>query len=181
WWRIIGSEVATFEAEFARYQGGEAALAVTNGTQAIELVLQALDIGCGDEVLVPAFTFISTATAVLNVNAVPVFVDVRPDTYCMAPDALAAALTPRTRAILPVHMAGHVADMDAIQAVARQHGLAVIEDAAHAHGADWKGQRAGAIGEAGIFSFPSRQLVTPGGGGPLVFPGPPPRRRRLLF
>jgi 3-amino-5-hydroxybenzoate synthase len=165
WWRIIGSEAATFEQEFARYQGGAAALAVTNGTQAIELVLQALDIGRGDEVLVPAFTFISTATAVLNVNAVPVFVDVDPDTYCMDPAALEAAITPRTRAIIPVHMAGHVADMDAIQGLASRRGLAVIEDAAHAHGADWNGRRVGALAEAGIFSFQSGKLMTAGEGG----------------
>jgi 3-amino-5-hydroxybenzoate synthase len=165
WWRIIGSEAEDFEREFARYQGAAGALAVTNGTQAIELALSALGIGHGDEVLVPAYTFISTALAVLAVGAVPVFVDVLPDTYCLDPQAVADALTPRTRAIVPVHMAGHVADMDALGKLARSHGLAILEDAAHAHGADWKGRRVGALAQAGIFSFQSGKLMTAGEGG----------------
>jgi 3-amino-5-hydroxybenzoate synthase len=128
----------------------------------------ALGIGRGDEVIVPAFTFISTASAVLSVNAVPVLVDIRPDTYCIDPDALAAAITPRTRAIIPVHMAGEVADMDAIVEIARRHSLAVIEDAAHAHGAEWKGRRAGALHTAGIFSFQAFKLMSAGEGGLIL-------------
>ncbi|HEY9403590.1 MAG TPA: DegT/DnrJ/EryC1/StrS family aminotransferase [Pyrinomonadaceae bacterium] len=168
WWRAIGSQVREFEQEFAKYQNAKYALAVGNGTQAIEVALAALDLAHGDEVIVPAFSFISTATAVLCVNAVPIFVDVDPDTYCLDANALAAAITPRTRAIIPVHMAGRVADMDAILDIARQHNLAVIEDAAHAHGAEWKGERAGALGHAGIFSFQAGKLMTAGEGGIIL-------------
>jgi 3-amino-5-hydroxybenzoate synthase len=168
WWRVTGSQVNQFEREFAQYQKAQHALAVTNGTQAIELALSALDIGRGDEVIVPDFSFISTASAVLCVNAVPVFVDVKPDTYCLDPDAIEAAITPRTRAIMPVHMAGHVADMDAISDVARRHGLVVIEDAAHAHGADWNGRRVGTFGVGSIFSFQAGKLMTAGEGGLIL-------------
>jgi 3-amino-5-hydroxybenzoate synthase len=181
WWRIVGSEVEAFEKEFARYQGAAGALAVSNGTVAIELALSALGIGRGDEVLVPAYTFISTATAVLAAGAVPVPVDVRPDTYCLDPEATAAAITPRTRALLPVHMAGHAADMDALLELARAHGLAVIEDAAHAQGADWKGRRVGALGQAGIFSFQSGKLMTAGEGGLVLSNDPELLERSFLF
>jgi len=165
WWRMAGSQASEFEKEFASYQGARRSLAVMNGTQAIEVALSALGIGRGDEVIVPAFSFISTASAVLCINAVPVFVDIRPDTYCMDADAIAAAITPRTRAIIPVHMAGQVADMDAILDVARKHNLPVLEDAAHAHGSEWKGQRVGALDVGGIFSFQAGKLMTAGEGG----------------
>jgi 3-amino-5-hydroxybenzoate synthase len=168
WWRMIGSECSQLEKEFARYQGASHALSVMNGTQAIEVVLGALGIGRGDEIIVPAFSFISTASAVLCVNAAPVFVDVKPDTYCMDPDKIEAAITSRTRAIIPVHMAGHSADMDRILAVARNHNLRVIEDAAHAHGAEWKGRRLGALDIAGIFSFQAGKLMTAGEGGMIL-------------
>lgn len=168
WWRVVGTQVAQFEREFADYHAARYALAVGNGTQAIELALAALDIGRGDEVLVPAFTFVSTATAVLCSNAVPVLVDVDPDTYCMNPEALATAITPRTKAVIPVHMAGHVADMDAILEIADRHGLHVIEDAAHAQGADWKGRRAGGLHSGGIFSFQAGKLMTAGEGGLIL-------------
>lgn len=168
WWRGNGSQIVAFEREFAAYQGAKAALAVTNGTHAIELALTALDIGRGDEVILPAFTFISTATAVLSVNAAPVLVDVTPDSYCIDPAALAAAVTPRTRAIIPVHMAGHPADMDAIADFARQHNLAVIEDAAHAQGSEWCGRRVGAMQDAGTFSFQAFKLMTAGEGGLIL-------------
>ena len=168
WWRTIGSQVKEFEQEFAKYQNAKYALAVANGTQAIEVALAALGLAHGDEVLVPAFSFISTASAVLSVNAVPIFVDIDPDTYCIDAKLLAAAITPRTRAIIPVHMAGHVADMDAILDIARQHNLAVIEDAAHAHGAEWKGERVGALGLGSIFSFQAGKLMTAGEGGIIV-------------
>lgn len=181
WWRVAGSETAQFEQEFARYQGARGALAVTNGTAAIEVALQALGIGRGDEVLVPAFSFISTATAVLTVGAVPVMVDVDPDTYCLDPDALAAALTPRTRAIMPVHMAGHPADMDAVGALAARHGLVVVEDAAHAQGAEWNGRRVGALREAGIFSFQAGKLMTAGEGGLVLSNDPAFLERSFLF
>ena len=168
WWRMIGTQVKEFEQEFAAYQGARFALGVANGTQAIEVALAALDIEYGDEVIVPAFSFISTATAVLSVNAVPVFVDVDPETYCLSAETIAAAVTPRTRAIIPVHMAGHVAEMGAILRVAREHGLAVIEDAAHAHGAEWEGRRVGALDRASIFSFQAGKLMTAGEGGIIL-------------
>jgi 3-amino-5-hydroxybenzoate synthase len=168
WWRLIGSECSLFESEFAAYQGAKRAFAVTNGTQAIEVALGALGIGRGDEVIVPAFSFISTASAVLCANAVPVFVDIMPDTYCIDPDTIEAAITPRTRAIIPVHMAGHVADMDAILDIARKRNLHVIEDAAHAQGAEWNGRRVGALDSGGIFSFQAGKLMTAGEGGLIL-------------
>lgn len=165
WWRIVGSEVTAFEQEFAAYHNNRAALAVTSGTDAIEVALSALNIGAGHEVIVPAFSFISSASAVLTVNAVPVFVDVLPDTYCIDPAAIEAAITPRTKAIMPVHMAGHIADMDAILEIASRHDLVVLEDAAHAQGAEWQGRRAGALQAGGIFSFQAGKLMTAGEGG----------------
>lgn len=165
WWRIAGTEVSQFEGEFARYQGALFALALTNGTVALEVLLAALDIGRGDEVVVPAFTFISTATAVLCGNAVPILADISPDTYCLDPASLEAAITPSTRAVIPVHMAGHVADMDAISAIARKHNILVIEDCAHAQGAEWKKQSVGALGVGSIFSFQAGKLMTAGEGG----------------
>lgn len=165
WWRMVGEQVAEFEREFAAYHHARAAVAVANGTQAIEVALAALGVKHGDEVIVPAFSFISTATAVLLVNAVPVFVDIQPDTYCLDPSQLEAAITPRTKAIIPVHMAGHPADMDAIIEIADRHGLAVIEDAAHAHGAEWQGRRVGALHRGSIFSFQAGKLMTAGEGG----------------
>ena len=168
WWRIAGSQVETFEREFAAYQGAEGAVAVTNGTQALEIALTAEGIGAGDEVIVPAFTFISTAYAPLLVNATPILVDVRPDDYCIDADAVRAAITPRTRAIVPVHMAGHVADMDALGEIARKHSLRIIEDAAHGHGAEWKGRRVGALTNHGMFSFQSGKLMTAGEGGLIL-------------
>lgn len=168
WWRGNGTQVVSFEREFADYHQTGYALAVTNGTHAIELLLAALGLGCGDEVLIPAFTFISTASAVLCANVVPVLVDSLLDTYCLDPRALEAAITPRTRAIMPVHMAGQVADMDAITAIARKHGLAVIEDAAHAQGAEWRDRRAGALHTAGTFSFQAYKLMSAGEGGLII-------------
>jgi 3-amino-5-hydroxybenzoate synthase len=165
WWRAAGSQVSDFEKEFAAHHGAASALAVTNGTHAIEVALAALGIGRGDEVIIPAFTFISTASAVLCAQAVPVLVDVDPDTYCLDPARIEDAITPRTRAVIPVHMAGHVADMDAILDIARRRGLQVIEDAAHAQGATWKGGHVGALGAGGIYSFQAGKLMTAGEGG----------------
>jgi 3-amino-5-hydroxybenzoate synthase len=168
WWRMAGSQVVEFEKEFAAYHNASHGLAVTNGTHAIELALAALDIGQGDEVIIPAFTFISTATAVLCAQATPVLVDVNCDTYCLDPASLAAAITPRTRAIIPVHMGGHVADMGAILAIADRHNIHVIEDAAHAHGAAWKGKRVGTMQSGGIYSFQAGKLMTAGEGGLIL-------------
>lgn len=168
WAQSSGSQVAAFEREFAAYHGAGGALAVGNGTQAIELSLLAHGIGRGDEVIVPAFTYIATATAVLCVNAVPTLADVDPHTYCLDPAAVEAAITPRTRAIMPVHMAGHVTDMDALNTVARRHGLVVIEEAAIAHGSEWRGRRVGALGDSAIFSFQAIKAMTAGEGGIII-------------
>lgn len=168
WWRGNGSQVVSFEREFAEYHGGTHALAVSNGTQALELMLSALNIGRGDEVIVPATTFISTASAVLCVNAVPVLVDVTPDTYCLDPRLVEAAITPRTRAIIPVHMAGHVADMDALLDIAARNNLFLIQDAAHAQGAEWKGQLLVSLPANAFYSFQAFKLMTAGEGGIIV-------------
>jgi dTDP-4-amino-4,6-dideoxygalactose transaminase len=156
---VFGEDVRRLEEEFARFCGAAHACAVANGTDALHLSLRAYGIGPGDEVVTVANTFIGTGEAVLLTGATPVFVDVDPDTYTMDPGRLEAVLTPRTRLILPVHLYGHPADMTAIEAVARRHGLPVLEDAAQAHGAEWRGRRAGALGHAACFSFyPSKNL-----------------------
>ena len=169
WWRMGGSEVDTFEREFADYHGAAHALAVTTGTNALELGLEVLGIGPGTEVIVPAFTFISSSLAAQRLGGVAVPVDVDPDTYCIDLEAAAAAVTPRTRAIMPVHMAGHLADMDKVAKLAADTGIAVLQDAAHAHGATWRGQRVGEFGSVAAFSFQNGKLMTAGEGGALLF------------
>jgi 3-amino-5-hydroxybenzoate synthase len=168
WWRIAGSQVEYFEEEFAHYHAAHRALAVTNGTQALEIALAAAGLSRGDEVIIPAFTFISTATAVLRMNLVPVLADVDADTYCLDPEAAAMAITPNTRAIMPVHIGGHITDMDAIAEIADQYELLVIEDAAQVPGAEWKGHPVGALRTAGIFSFQAAKLITAGEGGIIL-------------
>jgi dTDP-4-amino-4,6-dideoxygalactose transaminase len=157
-----------FGARFAAAHGAAYGVAVANGTVAIELALKAAGIGAGDEVIVPAYTWDSTAGAILFVGGVPVFVDVDPERYCLDPSQLDAALSPRTRAIVPVHLGMNMADMDAILAFAARHGLAVIEDCAHAHGAQWRGRGAGSLGDAGAFSFQSSKLMSAGEGGAVL-------------
>jgi len=168
WWRMGGSEVDSFEREFAAYHGAAHALAVTTGTHALELGLEVLGIGPGCEVIVPAITFISSSLAVQRLGGVAVPVDVYPDTYCLDVAATAAALSPRTRAIMPVHMAGHMADMDELAKLAADAGVAIIQDAAHAHGATWRGQRVGELGSVAAFSFQNGKLMTAGEGGALL-------------
>jgi 3-amino-5-hydroxybenzoate synthase len=170
WWRMTGGEVDAFEAEFAAYHGAPHALAVTNGTHAIELALQILGVGPGDEVIVPAFTFISTSLAVQRLGAVPVPVDVDPDTYCLDPAATRAAITDRTKAIMPVHMAGHLVDMDALAALADEVGVHLVQDAAHAHGGRWLGRRIGELGSVATLSFQNGKLMTAGEGGAVLLP-----------
>jgi 3-amino-5-hydroxybenzoate synthase len=172
WWRVGGCEVTEFEAEFARFHGAPAALAVTNGTHALELALELIGLTPGDEVIVPAFTFIATTNAVQRLGGVPVPVDIDPETYCMDPAALAAVRTERTRAVIPVHMAGQVADLDAIDPWAARHGVTLIQDAAHAHGAVWRGRRVGELGSLACFSFQNGKLMTAGEGGALLLPDP---------
>jgi len=168
WGKLDGSEVATFERRFAEYHGARHGIGVVNGTVSLRLALMAAGIRAGDEVIVPPYTFLATATAVIEANAVPVFVDIRIETFNIDPPAIEAAITPRTRAIIPVHMGGLPADMDAIMAIAERHGLTVIEDAAHAHGAEYKGRRCGSIGHLGSFSFQSTKNLSSGEGGMIT-------------
>lgn len=168
WWRTPGTKTLEFENRFAQFHGARHGIAVTNGTAAIEITLAALGIGPGDEVIVPDFTFVATASAVLFVNALPVLVDVRPDTYCLDPQLTEAAITPRTKAIIAVHMSGHPADLDALKALATRKGLALVEDCAHAHASQWRGKGVGTFGVAGTFSFQSSKLITAGEGGIII-------------
>ena len=154
-----------FSKRFAAHQDAKHALCAANGTVTLEIALKALGIGPGDEVIIPAYTFEATAAPVLRLGAIPVFVDVLPDTYCIDAAAAAEAVTSRTRAIIPVHLAMHMADMDAITELAARHGLKIVEDGAHAHGAKWRKKGAGSIGDAGSFSMQTSKLMTAGEGG----------------
>jgi len=166
---ILGPEVAKLEEEIARLSGAGYGIGVSSGSDAILATLMALGIGPGDEVIVPTFTFFATAGCVSRVGAKPVFVDILPDTFNIDPDAIAAAINERTRAIIPVHLYGQCADMDRIQALADRHKLAVIEDAAQAIAAKYKGKPAGGIGTAGTLSFyPTKNLSAMGEGGMVV-------------
>jgi dTDP-4-amino-4,6-dideoxygalactose transaminase len=166
---ILGPEVEAFEAEFAAYCEVTHCVGVASGTAAVQLALQACGIGAGDEVITVAHTAMPTALGIAATGATPVFVDIEPQTYTLRPDQLEWALSPKTRAILPVHLYGHCADMDAIQEFAAQHNLHVIEDAAQAHGSSYKGRKAGSIGILGCFSFyPSKNLGACGDGGAVV-------------
>lgn len=166
---ISGPEVEEFEASFADYCETATCVGVANGTDALVLILAGLGIGPGDEVIVPANTFIATAEAVCVVGARPRFVDVLPDTMLIDPDAAAAAVGPATSAIIAVHLFGQMADVDALIPISRRHGLALIEDAAQAHGARLRGRRAGSLGDATAFSFyPSKNLGALGDGGAVV-------------
>jgi 3-amino-5-hydroxybenzoate synthase len=168
WWRVGGSEVTAFEREFASFVGAPAGLAVTNGTHALELALELKGVGPGDEVIVPAFTFISTSNAVQRLGAVPVPADIDRETYCLDPATLDAAYSERTKAVIPVHLAGQVADMNAIGEWAERRGVAVVQDAAHAHGATWQGKRLGELGTVACYSFQNGKLMTAGEGGAIT-------------
>ncbi|MGH3578045.1 MAG: DegT/DnrJ/EryC1/StrS family aminotransferase, partial [Mycobacterium sp.] len=166
---ILGRDVAEFEQAFARIIGVEHAVGVSNGLDALRLALFALEIGPGDEVIVPANTYIATALAVSSVSARPVLVDCDPETYNLDPQLLAESITSRTRAIIPIHLAGRAVEMEPILAIAGRAGLAVIEDAAQAHGAEVMGRRCGSIGTVGCFSFyPSKNLGAYGDGGAVT-------------
>jgi dTDP-4-amino-4,6-dideoxygalactose transaminase len=168
WWRTPGTQTRRFEQRFAQAHGARHGIAVTNGTAALEVAMLALGIGPGDEVIVPDYTFVATASAVLCAGALPVMVDIRPDTSCLDPGLVAAAITPRTKAIVAVHLGGHPADLDALGELARTHGLALVEDCAHAHGSQWRGQPVGSFGIAGTFSFQMGKLMTAGEGGIVI-------------
>ena len=169
----LGSEVAAFEKEFAAYCHAGHGVGVNSGTSALHLALLAAGVGPGDEVITVPFTFLATVSAIDYTGARPVFVDVDPRTLTMDPAALEAAITPRTRAVIPVHLYGRPADMDPIVAIARRHGIVVIEDAAQAHGADYKGRRVGTLGDMACFSFyPGKNLGAYGEGGLVVTDSP---------
>lgn len=168
WWSVGGQRVAQFQDRFAALQGARHCTAVTNGTAALEVVLRAAGIGCGDEVIVPPYTFMATASSVLAVGARPVFVDVEPHSLNIDPKLIDDAVTSRTRAVIPVHIGGCPADMDGVLDAARRHGLLVLEDAAQAVCASWKGQPVGAIGDAGTFSFQASKNLNCGEGGAIV-------------
>jgi len=166
---VLGEEVLRFEQEFADYCNVKHAIAVNTGTSALHLALLAAGIGPGDEVITVPFTFVATVSAICYTGARPVFVDVEPVTLTMDPAEIEAKITPRTKAIIPVHIYGQMADMDAIKAIADHHRIPVIEDACQAHGAQYKGQRAGSIGVSGCFSFyPGKNLGACGEGGLVV-------------
>jgi len=163
---VLGDEVTAFEAEFASYCGARYAIGLNSGTSALHLALLAANIGPGDEVITVPFTFVATVAAICYTGARPVFVDIDPESYTMNADHLEGAITEQTKAILPVHLYGQPADMDAILAIARRHGLVVIEDAAQAHGAEYKGGRVGSMGDLACFSlYPGKNLGAYGEGG----------------
>jgi dTDP-4-amino-4,6-dideoxygalactose transaminase len=168
WSSAQGDQAARWAAEFAAFQDCRHGLAITNGTHAMEAALVACEVGEGDEVIVPALTFVATATAVLAVNATPVLVDVDADSVCIDVAAAEAAVTERTRAILPVHVAGTACDLDALVDLCDRRSLALVEDCAHAHGTRWRGRGAGSFGSFGCFSFEASKLMTAGEGGALI-------------
>jgi dTDP-4-amino-4,6-dideoxygalactose transaminase len=170
---VLGPQVKAFEQAFAAYAGTEHAIGVNTGTSALHLALLAAGIGPGDEVITVPFTFVASVAAIVYTGARPVLVDIDPDSYTIDPARIEAAITPQTRAILPVHLYGQVADMDPILNIARRRGLLVIEDAAQAHGAEYKGRRAGSMGDVGCFSFyPGKNLGAYGEGGAVTTNNP---------
>jgi dTDP-4-amino-4,6-dideoxygalactose transaminase len=168
WGSLDGTFVKRFEQEFAAFHAARYGSSCVTATMALSVAFKAIGVGPGDEVLVPPYTFIATASAALMIGAIPVFVDVDAETLLMDATRIDAAVSPRTRAIVPVHHAGAVVDMDAIMATARRHGLRVVEDAAQAHGAAWRGRPVGAIGDVGVFSFQSSKAINAGEGGMMV-------------
>lgn len=168
WWRSPGTQTLQFEQDFARAHGAKYGIAITNGTHALEVVLAALEIGPGDEVIVPDSTFVATASSVLFAGAMPVMVDIARDTQCIDPALVEAAITPRTKAIIAVHMGGHPADLDRLTEIAQRHKLTLVEDCAHAHGSQWRDKCVGNYGIAGTFSFQQSKLMTAGEGGIII-------------
>jgi len=167
-WSYNGPKETEFNKLFAEFTGTKYAVSSVNGTVTLQLALEALGIGVGDEVILPGLTWQATAATVADVNATPILVDVCEDTWCIDPEEVKKAITPRTKAIVPVHLYGSFADMDAIMEIAKEHNLAVIEDCAHKHGGEWKGQKAGSIGDIGSFSFQLSKHLTAGEGGTLT-------------
>ena len=182
WWRMSGKEVDAFEEEFARFHNSPGgALAVCNGTNALEVALLTLNIGIGDEVIVPAFTFISTSMAVQRVGATAIPVDVDIDTYCLNLLLVENAITERTKAVIPVHMAGHGVDMLSLEKMAANHKLDIIQDACHAHGAISQSKQIGEWNSMACFSFQNFKLMTAGEGGAILFPTEKLRNKAFLL
>jgi len=168
-WSWMGPHETAFIREWSAFLGCKYAMCVANGTVSMEIALQALGVQPGDEVIVPGTTWVATLQAPLTIGANTVVVDIDPETYCIDPKAIEKAITPKTKAIIPVHLYGCMCDMDAIMAIAKKHRLKVIEDTAHQQGSAWKGRRAGAIGDAGSFSFQQSKVLTCGEGGSVTF------------
>jgi len=168
WVSSIGKYIDEFEVNFARYCGTEYAIAVSNGSMGLHLALETLGLKPGDEVIIPDLTFVATANAVAYTGATPVLADIDADTLCMDPASVKSLISARTRAIIPVHLYGHPADMDALTEIGDAHGVAIIEDAAEAHGAEYKGRRVGGLGKCGVFSFYGNKIITTGEGGMLT-------------
>ncbi len=168
WISSTGSYITLFEQKMAQYCNCEYGVAVSNGTVALHLALVALGVSDGDEVIVPDLTFAATINAVLHANATPVIVDVEPDSWCIDPREIEKAITPKTKAIIPVHLYGQPCDMDAIMDIAREHNLYVVEDCAEAHGAEYLGRKVGSFGDIGCFSFFGNKVITTGEGGMCV-------------
>lgn len=175
------SHVERFERAFAEFVGTDHATAVPNGTQALELALRAIGLEPGDEVIVPAVTFVASASAVVLTGGVPVFVDVDPDTYQLDPDAVEAAITDRTVAVEAVHYGGYPADMDRLVEIADEHDLYLVEDAAEAHGTEWRGDHVGSIGDVGCFSLQQGKPLTCGEGGVVTYDGDDPALAARLY
>lgn len=168
WCSLRGGQCERLASELAAFQGGRHGLTLTNGTHTLEAALAACDVGEGDEVIVPALTYVGSATAVLAVNATPVLVDVEPESLCLDLAAAEAAVGERTRAVVAVHLAGRPCDMDGLMALCERRGLALVEDCAHAHGSRWRGRGVGSFGSFGSFSFQESKLMTAGEGGALI-------------
>lgn len=167
-WSYNGPKETEFNQLFAEFTGTKYSICTVNGTITMQLALEAMGIGIGDEVIVPGITWQATAATVIDVNATPILVDVLEDTWCIDPAAIEKAITPKTKAIIPVHLYGAFADMDAIMEIAKKHNLFVIEDCAHKHGGEWKGKKAGSIGDVGSFSFQLSKHLTAGEGGSMT-------------
>ncbi|MDI6701315.1 MAG: DegT/DnrJ/EryC1/StrS family aminotransferase [bacterium] len=168
WVSSLGYYISEFEKKFAKYIGVKYALATSNGTTALHLALVSLGIGKDSEIIIPDLTFIATANAVTYTGAKPVMVDIDPETWCMDPKVVKKAVTEKTKAIIPVHLYGHPVNMDEINKIAREHGLYVVEDAAEAHGAEYKGKKVGSLGDCGVFSFYGNKIITTGEGGMII-------------
>ena len=167
-WSFYGAQEVAFNNAFAQYTGAKSCAMMANGTVTLEVAMQALGIGPGDEVIVPAHSWLATGEAVVVCGATPVIVDIERDTMCLDPEKIEEAITSRTKAIIPVHLYGSMADMDRILAIARKHGLKVIEDCAHAHGGEWNGKHVGTLGDVGSFSFQQSKSMASGEGGACI-------------